>query len=150
MHVHARFTKFLMSKLGIYCHICLGLGVLGGSSLEDRSYILRKIQTRLQWQATVVSFEVHVSTAASSCVCLESRDPSSCGCVLRKYLYQIKDERGRKATWLQWRIATTRSILCNIYIPNTDQKETRQHPKCYKLAPPWTGCPPCSDKTDSL
>ena len=59
MHVHARFTKFLMSKLGICCHIYLGLGVLGGSSPEDRSYILRKIQTRLQWQATVVSFEMH-------------------------------------------------------------------------------------------
>ena len=148
MHVHIRFTKFLMSKLGICCHICLGLGVLGGSSLEDRSYILRKIQTRLQWQATVVSFEVHVSAAASSCGCLESRDPSSRGCVLHKYLYQIKDERG--TTWLQWRIMAMRSTLCNNYIPNTDQKETRQHPKCYKFAPPWTGRPPCSDKTYSL
>ena len=147
MHVHARFTKFLMSKLGICCHICLGLGVLGVVVLKT-AVILRKIQTRLQWQATVVSFEMHV--AASSCGCLESRDPYSRGCVLRKYLYQIKDEHSRKATWLQWRTTAMRSILCNIYIPNTDQKETRQRPNTINSVPPWTGCPPCSDRTDSL
>ena len=75
-------ARGVMSKLGICCHICLGLGVLGGSSPEDRSYIAQ--DSNPSAMASDCSLIRNARTAASSCGCLESRDPSSRGCVLRK------------------------------------------------------------------